>query len=99
MPTVKRCNWVNQNGVQCGLPFGHIGGHGNGALTTMRDDWHEYMGPVAVDANFPKVEKFGVVWTETSTQPRCYWMGVTGRCVYERGHTLPHKEDHGDTLL
>jgi len=91
---MKRCNYVNQNGVQCGQPLNHKTGHGNGSLTTPCDDWHEYMGdaPPAV----PQVEKFGVVWTEKSTKPRCVWMGTVGRCVYEQGHTLPHKEDHGE---
>lgn len=33
------CQWVNQNGVRCGMPAGHGQDHGNGLLTSGRDTW------------------------------------------------------------
>ncbi len=96
MPTVRRCNWINQNGIQCGMPFGHVGLHGNGLITTGRDTWHEYLGEPQIA---PTGEKFGVVWTDKSKTPRCLWHGAHGCCQYEAGHTLPHKEDAGKPLV
>lgn len=89
---VERCTWVNQVGIQCGQPAGHKGGHGNGLLTNSLDDWHEYIAPPPSEP-IKKVERFGNVHTDKSTVQRCYWMGPGGRCIYELGHTLPHKED------
>jgi hypothetical protein len=41
----ETCKWVNQAGTRCGQPEGHIergqGGHGNGLLTSPRDEWHD----------------------------------------------------------
>jgi hypothetical protein len=91
----RRCNWVNQNGVQCGQPLGHKTQHGNGLLTSgSRNDWHEYLGPVAL-ASFAVLQPpLGVVHTDKSKVERCLWMGPFGRCIYETGHTIGHKEDH-----
>jgi hypothetical protein len=88
-----RCNWINQNGVQCGQPMGHITGHGNGSLTSATDTWHEYFGPIKIIKTLPKVEKSGTVWTEKSTKPRCQWSGTHSLCIYEVGHTIGHKEE------
>jgi hypothetical protein len=90
----QQCNWINQVGIRCGQPLGHTFGHGNGLLTTPRDVWHEFVGEVPQDEPPLKmIEKFGTVWTDKSTVKRCLWFGVTARCIYEFGHTLPHKED------
>lgn len=89
---MRRCDWINQVGTQCGLPFDHLGNHGNGLLTTSRDEWHRYMG--VTDAEKAVMyEKQGVVWTDKSRVKRCLWSGPGGRCIYEIGHTLDHKED------
>ena len=91
---MQRCNYVNQNGVQCGQPIGHKTGHGNGLLTqTLATDvWHEYLGDTAVTLTASKLSPpFGVVWTNKSVTPRCIWQGPNARCIYEHGHTLPHK--------
>lgn len=88
---IRRCNWINQIGIQCGMPFGHMGTHGNGLLTTPRDEWHEFIGDAPITANV--TERFGNVWTEKSKVKRCLWTGAHNRCIYEFGHTLPHKEE------
>lgn len=90
---MKRCHWINQNGVQCGQPSGHLHGHGNGLLTSPRDDWHEYIGPSTIAVPVGVVEKSGTVHTDKSTTPRCLWMGPLGRCIYEQGHTIGHREE------
>jgi hypothetical protein len=88
----RRCHWVSQNGVQCGMPLGHACAHGNDLLTQGPNDWHEYLGdapPLAVVTG----EKFGIVWSDKSQVMRCLWMGAHGRCIYENGHTIGHKEE------
>jgi hypothetical protein len=91
--TVQRCNWINQTGVQCGQPLGHIGEHGNGLLTAVKGPhtWHEYVGKLLTQPKF--AEPFGVVWTNKSTIKRCLWSSATGRCIYELGHTIQHREE------
>lgn len=38
---IQRCQWKTvQRKVQCGQPEGHQGSHGNGLLTTPRDEWY-----------------------------------------------------------
>lgn len=93
MTSVPRCNWINQNGVQCGQPLGHLCGHSNGLLTTPQDAWHSYLG--ATVPPLPTVEKSGVVWTDKSVVTQCLWTGARGRCIYEQGHTIGHKEATG----
>jgi hypothetical protein len=87
----QRCNWLNQNGVQCGQPLGHPCEHGNGLLTpnASNDTWHEF---IEAKPDVPRVEKFGAVFTDKSSVKQCFWCGPNGRCIYELGHTLPHKE-------
>ena len=88
-----RCSWINQNGMQCGMPLNHACNHGNGLLTTPRDVWHEPMSDLPTNETPLKmVEKFGNVFTDKSTIKQCLWSGAHGRCIYELGHTLPHKE-------
>jgi hypothetical protein len=77
------------------MPLGHPCGHGNGLLTTPRDTWHEFVGdppPPTLDQLRTGAQPFGIIWTDKSTRRRCSWSGVHGLCVYEHGHTLPHKE-------
>jgi hypothetical protein len=91
---VLRCHWLNQNGVQCGQPLGHPCGHGNEALTTSHDTWHESLGERTFALTVSKkYEHEGTVWTDRSIKRRCIWHSVNGVCVYEEGHTLPHKDD------
>lgn len=94
-PTVQRCNWINQTGVQCGQPLGHIGKHVNGLLTAVNGPhtWHEYLGESSLSDNNKFAEPFGTVWTNKSTIRRCLWMGANGRCIYELGHTIQHREE------
>lgn len=92
----RRCNWINQVGIQCGMPFDHACGHSNGMLTTPRDVWHEFIGEAITQPSVVaqlQVERFGNVWTDKSIVKRCLWSGASSRCIYEFGHTLPHKED------
>ena len=35
----QQCKYVNQKNIRCGQPEGHYAGHGNGLLTTPRDEW------------------------------------------------------------
>jgi hypothetical protein len=88
----QRCNWINQIGMQCGQPLGHMNEHGNGLLTTPRDTWHEFTGESPLQ--FKVEEPFGVVWTDKSTKKRCMWSGMHSRCVYELGHTIKHREEN-----
>jgi hypothetical protein len=92
MPLVQQCNWINERGIQCGQPKGHSYGHNNGLLTTPRDVWHQYIGNDVAEP-LKMVERFGNVHTDKSMVQQCLWQGVVGRCIYEFGHTLPHKED------
>jgi hypothetical protein len=71
--------------------MGHSCGHENGLLTTSRDTWHKYIAPAPVPEIKP-FEKHGIVWTTNSVVPQCIWFGRYGRCIYEIGHTLPHKD-------
>ena len=88
---VDRCNWINQNGMQCGQPLGHNEPHGNGSLTTPHDEWHKFIEEQPVR---PKLqEPFGRVWIEKSVKGRCPWQGAYGRCIYETGHTISHREE------
>jgi hypothetical protein len=93
----RRCHWLNQNGVQCGMPLGHTTEHGNGLLTPGPNDWHEALTEGAPPPKVSTGEKFGVVHTDKSTVIQCLWMGAHGRCIYETGHTIGHKEEtlHG----
>jgi hypothetical protein len=93
MYLIQRCKWVNQTGIQCGQPAGHIGEHGNGLLTVVNGPhtWHEYVGETSTPTKL--AEPFGIVWTEKSTTPRCLWSSATGRCIYELNHTIQHREE------
>lgn len=91
-----RYNWINQIGTQCGMPLGHVGTHGNGQLTTSRDEWHEANDNTTVQLTTTKTvttTPFAVVHTDTSAVPQCLWCGTRSRCIYETGHTAPHKEE------
>jgi hypothetical protein len=90
--STRQCDWLNQVGVRCGQPYGHLGQHGNGLLTTPRDAWHQYMGTTEAE-NAVKFEKVGIVWTGNSKVGRCLYQFPNTRCIYELGHTLPHKEE------
>jgi hypothetical protein len=85
-----QCNWINERGVQCGQPMGHACEHSNGLLTTPRDTWHEFIG--ASRSVGPPVVKQGHIWTVNSCIPQCLWMGTAGRCIFEIGHTVEHKD-------
>jgi len=91
MRYVERCNWINQNGLQCDRPLGHIDPHGNGLLTRPYDAWHEFI------EERPKRKQleqpFGRVWTDKSVNGRCLWRGAFGPCIYEVGHTIAHREE------
>ncbi len=72
----------------CLCELGHAGGHNPFSP-------NPYMLPTLPD-KVPDVklfEKFGTVWTDRSTVQRCLWSGTRSRCIYELGHTLPHKEE------
>jgi hypothetical protein len=97
---VDRCNWINQNGVQCGLPLGHKELHGIAFLTTLPGEWHEFIEERPVR---PRLEQpFGCVWIDKSVNGRCLWRGAYGPCIYEIGHTIAHREEakyHNATVL
>lgn len=96
MRNLPQCSYINQVGIRCGQPDNHMGQHGNGLLTTPRDEWHKFLGDLEPEP-VKMVERLGTVYTEKSTIKQCLWHSPLGRCIYEMGHTLPHKEQHGKT--
>jgi hypothetical protein len=85
-----RCRWVNDRGSQCGQPAGHTSQHGNGLLTTGRDEWHN---PDAVPAKMvTKATEKDYTLREGDIQ--CLYVGIVGRCMLRLGHLpdVPHKE-------
>jgi hypothetical protein len=82
------CPFINQNGIQCGAPEGHKWGHGNGLLTSPRDEWHLPSSPVPAPASPPKVDESTLQkeWELKEGDPQCLWSGIHGRCSLRLGH-------------
>ena len=75
------CPWVNQHGIRCGSPEGHQWGHGNGLLTTPRDEWHlPAPSPAISDKELAKE------WELREGEQQCFWQGAHGRCILRFGH-------------
>ena len=94
MPYIDRCNWINQDGVQCAKPLGHKDPHGKGLLTGPQEAWHEFIEERPVRRKLE--QRFGRVWTIRSANGRCLWRGMFGLCIYEAGHTIAHREGTAD---
>jgi hypothetical protein len=98
----SQCSWINQIGIQCGQPEGHTWGHGNGLLTTPRDEW-KLPYPSSAESTLPPLsvadaaklrEEFLKEWTLGEGDAQCLWQGSHGRCILKLGHFpwLGHKE-------
>lgn len=94
MPT---CRWTNQKGVKCGQPANHGTGHGNGLLTTSRDEWHLPLTPGHAATNAGITIEPVRAGKPNVVTINCSYAFPNGLCVLPFGHKEPHKEpQHAD---